>query len=80
MHRMHRIFSGKGQLVILGIRKPAPNPRPSRLLVQEPHVQSILYILCIHVHKSIDSPVALTASAFAYGSASATPTQGGSDT
>ena len=52
---MHRIFSGNGWLVIPGIRKPAPDYRPSRLLVQLPLVLLILYILCIHVHKKIDS-------------------------
>ena len=59
MHRMHRIFSGKGWLVIPGIRKPAPDHRPSRLLMQQPLVLLILLILCIHVHKKIDSASAL---------------------
>ena len=59
MHRMHRIFSGKGWLVIPGIRKPAPDHRPSRLLMQQPLVLLILCILCIHVHKKIDSAAAL---------------------
>ncbi len=47
MHRMHRIFSGNGQLVIAGIRKSAPDHRLSQLLVQ--HALA-LFILCIHVH------------------------------
>ena len=40
-------------LVILGIRKPAPDHRPSQLLAQEPLV---LFILSIDVHngKNID--------------------------
>ena len=53
--------------VVLGIRKPAPDHRPSRLLVQEPLV---LFILCIDVHKKISipqrRPVPPTASAFAF--------------
>ena len=56
MHRMHRIFSGKGWLVIPGIRKPAPDHRPSRLLMQQPLVLLILCILCIHVHKKSIPP------------------------
>ena len=48
---MHRIFSENGWLAILGIRKPAPDHRPSRLPVQERLVLFILLILCIHVHK-----------------------------
>ena len=42
--------------VVLGIRKPAPDHRPSRLLVQEPLVLFILCILCIDVHKKIPIP------------------------
>ena len=56
--------------VVLGIRKPAPDHRPSRLLVQEPLVLCILCILCIDVHKKISipqrRPVPPTASAFAF--------------
>ena len=51
MHRMHRIFSGNGWLVILGIRKPAPDHRRSQLPAQQPLVLFILCILCIDVHK-----------------------------
>ena len=56
MHRMHRIFSGNGWLVILGIRKPAPDHRRSQLPAQQPLVLFILCILCIHVHKKISIP------------------------
>ena len=56
MHRMHRIFSGNGWLVILGIRKPAPDHRRSQLPAQQPLVLFILFILCIHVHKKISIP------------------------
>ena len=52
---MHRIFSGNGQLVILSTRKPAPDRRPSRLLVHKPFVLLILCILCIDVQNNIDS-------------------------
>ena len=52
---MHRIFLGKGWLAILSIRKPATDHRASRLRVQEPLVLLILFILCIDVHKNIDS-------------------------
>ena len=51
MHRMHRIFPGYGQLLILSTRKPAPDRRPNRHLVHKPFVLSILCILCIHVQK-----------------------------
>ena len=44
-------FSGNGWLVILNIRKPAPNHRPSRLLVHKPLFLSILCILCIDVNR-----------------------------
>ena len=53
MHRMHRIFSGNGWLVILGSRKPAPDHRRSQLPAQQPLV---LFILCIDVHKKISIP------------------------
>ena len=56
MHRMHRIFSGNGWLVILGIRKPAPDHRRSQLPAQQPLVLFILCILCIDVHKKISIP------------------------
>ena len=46
---MHRIFSGNGWLVILGIRTPAPDHRRSQLPAQQPLVLFILFILCIHV-------------------------------
>ncbi len=48
---MHRIFSGNGYLVILGIRKPGPDHRPTRLPPQKLHPLLILCILCIDVHK-----------------------------
>ncbi len=41
--------SGVRRSVVLGIRKPGADHRPSRLLVQQPHV---LLILCIHVQKN----------------------------
>ena len=47
-------FSGYGQLVNLGIREPAPDHCPSRLLVQQPFVLLILCILFIHVQKNVD--------------------------
>ena len=56
MHRMHRIFSGNGWLVILGSRKPAPDHRRSQLPAQQPLVLFILFILCIDVHKKISIP------------------------
>ena len=56
MHRMHRIFSGNGWLVILGSRKPAPDHRRSQLPAQQPLVLFILCILCIDVHKKISIP------------------------
>ena len=56
MHRMHRIFSGNGWLVILGSRKPAPDHRRSQLPAQQPLVLLILCILCIDVHKKISIP------------------------
>ena len=56
---MHRIVSAKSRLAIPGIRKPAPDHRPSRLPVQEPLVLSILLILCIHVHKKCRFPGAV---------------------
>ncbi len=43
--------SGVRRSVVLGIRKPGADHRPSRLLVQQPHVLLILCILCIHVKK-----------------------------
>ena len=49
----------RGSTRIPGIRKPAPDHRPSRLPVREPFVLVILLILCIDVHKKIDSPAAL---------------------
>ena len=49
MHRMHRIFSGNGQLVILTIRKSVRDHRRSRLLLQQLPVLVILCILYIHV-------------------------------
>ena len=42
---------GARRLGSLGNRKPAPDHRPSWLLVQETFMLSILCILCIHVHK-----------------------------
>ena len=56
MHRMHRIFSGNGWLVILGSRKPAPDHRRSQLPAQQPLVLFILFILCIDVHKKYRFP------------------------
>ena len=43
--------SGVPRPIILGIRKPAPNHRPSRLLVHKTLVLLILCILCIDVNK-----------------------------
>ncbi len=45
------------------IRKPAPDYRPSRLLVQEPLVLFILCILCIDVDKKISTRRHRTAAA-----------------
>ena len=39
--------------VILGLREPAPDHRPSRIPVQESLVLLILCILCIHVNKPL---------------------------
>ena len=47
MHRMHRIFSENGQLVILTICRSARNQFRSRLLVQQALVLLVLIILCI---------------------------------
>ena len=44
------LVSGVGCLVIPGIRRPAPDHRPSRLPVQQPLVLFILCILCIDVN------------------------------
>ncbi len=65
------MVSGVRRPVILGIRKSAPDHRPSRLLVQEALVLFILCILCIDVNceeifdlrRRADAP---TASAFAF--------------
>ena len=46
---MLRVFQDKGWLAIPGMGKPAPDHRPSRLLVQQPLVLLILCILCIDV-------------------------------
>ena len=43
---------GVWRLVIVGIRKPAPDHRPSQRLVQQPLVLSILSILSIDVHNA----------------------------
>jgi len=40
--------------VILGIRKPGPDHRPSQLLWQNPFLLFILCILCIDVQKNTD--------------------------
>ena len=86
-HYLHRctgctgFFSGNGWLEFLGIRKPEPDHRPNRDLVQEPFVLLILCILCIHVQKiSIPRrrPESPTASAFAWRLGDSP--QGGSDT
>ena len=50
MHRIHRIFSGNGQLVILSTCKSARNHFRSRLLPQQGLVLFILCILCIDVN------------------------------
>ena len=49
MDRIDRIFSGIGQLLLLGIPKPASDPRASRLLLQQRPILLILYILYIDV-------------------------------
>jgi len=49
MHRIHRIFSANGQLLMAGIRKTAPVHCLNWLLVQEALVLLILCILCIGV-------------------------------
>ena len=49
MHRMHRIFSGDGWLIVLGIHKAARDHRRSQPLVQQRPVLIILCILCIDV-------------------------------
>ena len=50
MHRMHRIFSGNGWLVMLSISKSAHDHCPSRHLVQQRPLLVILCILCIDVN------------------------------
>ena len=59
MHRLHRIFSGDGWLIVLGIHKAARDHRRSQPLVQQRPVLIILCILCIDVQLwsfSIDRP------------------------
>ena len=51
MDRMHRIFSGDGELAVLNIRKSARVHRRSQPLVQQRPVLIILIILCIDVQK-----------------------------
>ena len=63
------LVSGVWCLVIPGIRRPAPDHRPSRLPVQQPLVLFILCILCINCEGIFDLrrlPVPPTASAFAF--------------
>ena len=66
-----QFFRSLASLVIPGIRRPAPDHRPSRLPVQQPLVLFILCILCIDVNcEGIFDlrrlPVPPTASAFAF--------------
>ena len=44
------MFFGVGRPLIPGIRKPAPDHRPSELLLHQPPVLLILCILCIDVN------------------------------